>query len=113
MRAGRAAAAHLGDALQGVYARDRKARSSETVKASILETLGLLVEAAPEVAQCSLTLHLRSPAMGTAPSPFGLHSLCKPGSIIVATAPSNNVSMLCLQGIMHGREPAGQAMPGA
>ncbi len=40
-------AAALADQLQGVYLREKKA--SETVKAAILESLGLLLEASPEV----------------------------------------------------------------
>ena len=40
-------AAALADQLQGVYLRDKKA--SDTVKAAILESLGLLLEALPEV----------------------------------------------------------------
>lgn len=40
-------AAALADQLQKVYLRDKKA--SETVKAAILESLGLLLEASPEV----------------------------------------------------------------
>ena len=36
--------------VQNVYLRDKKAKTSETVKAGVLETLGLLVEAAPKVA---------------------------------------------------------------
>ena len=47
-----AAAAKMGDALQNVYARDARAKHSETVKAGILEALGLLIEAAPEVLPC-------------------------------------------------------------
>lgn len=43
----RAKAAALADQLQVVYLRDKKA--SETVKAAILESLGLLLEAAPQV----------------------------------------------------------------
>ena len=45
----RAAAAALADSLQHVYARDKRAKTSESVKAGILETLGLLVEVAPQV----------------------------------------------------------------
>jgi hypothetical protein len=43
----RSKAAALADQLHGIYLRDK--RVSETVKAGILETLGLLVEAAPQV----------------------------------------------------------------
>ena len=52
-------ASALADQLQSVYLRDKKA--SETVKAAILESLGLLVEASPEVhteemdTRCQLT----------------------------------------------------------
>lgn len=52
-----AAASALADALQNVYTRDKRARSSETVKAGVLEALGLLVEAAPQVpVQAALTI---------------------------------------------------------
>lgn len=56
---GRQKASALADQLQNVYLRDKKA--SETVKAAILESLGLLVEASPEVqneemdTRCQLT----------------------------------------------------------
>lgn len=43
----RAAAEQLAEHLQAVYLRDKKA--SETVRAAVLEALGLLVEAAPLV----------------------------------------------------------------
>ena len=45
MRRGRAA--QLAEQLQAVYLRDKKA--SETIRAGVLEVLGLLVEAAPWV----------------------------------------------------------------
>lgn len=51
----RARAAALADQLQSVYLKDKKV--SESVKAGILETLGLLVEAAPEVRTCCETSH--------------------------------------------------------
>lgn len=43
----RAAAQQLAEQLQGVYLLDKKA--SETVRAGVLEALGLLVEVAPQV----------------------------------------------------------------
>lgn len=43
----RGKAAHLAEQLQAVYLREKKA--SETVRAGVLEALGLLVEAAPWV----------------------------------------------------------------
>ncbi len=78
----RAAAAQLGDALQGVYARDKKARASETVKAGILETLGLLVEAAPQVGggafppslHCSTCLPCTPECLAALPFPNSRHN---------------------------------------
>ena len=43
----RGRAQQLAEQLQGVYLRDKKA--SETVRAGVLEALGLLVEVAPQV----------------------------------------------------------------
>ena len=49
------AAQQLAEQLQGVYLLDKKA--SETVRAGVLEALGLLVEVAPQV--CSPTVQPR------------------------------------------------------
>ena len=54
----RAAAEQLAEHLQAVYLRDKKA--SETVRAAVLETLGLLVEAAPLGELTANTANLQS-----------------------------------------------------
>lgn len=57
MAACRSAAQQLAEQLQGVYLLDKKA--SETVRAGILEALGLLVEVAPQV--CLATVQPQPP----------------------------------------------------
>ena len=54
----RGRAQQLGEQLQGVYLRDKNA--SETVRAGVLEALGLLVEVAPKVRQSCWPCHHKS-----------------------------------------------------
>ncbi len=66
----RGRAQQLAEQLQGVYLRDRKA--SETVRAGVLEALGLLVEVAPQVqgsschliVNCHIVMHVFAHALG-------------------------------------------------
>jgi len=79
----RAKAAALADQLQVVYLRDKKA--SETVKAAILEALGLLLEAAPQV--------IPATSFGTCPS-ISLTGMCT--ALVHVFGPCRDVSPLSL-----------------